>query len=105
MDYIEASRSETRQRAYIFRSSVAERWGRKVLWFTAIVGFFAVWHERDLAPPVHDGMVFVSDVAVDIFNGAEETPGMLESMFNGPTGVEAQHEFNALTRWLLDNRN
>lgn len=104
MDILNESKFQGRQVAYLHRASVAERWARKMLWFTVMLGLFAVWQNRELAPPVHDGMFVVADVSLDVLGGAHETRATLQSYLSGASTSGTQPEFNAITRWLLDNR-
>ncbi len=105
MDYVQDTKTDARQRAYVSRSSVANRWARKMLWFTALVWLFAVWQHRDLAPPVHDGMALISEVTVDLFNGADKARALLSQLFSSPSGTGGAPKFDPITQWLLDNRN
>ena len=93
-----------RQQAYVTRARAAERWARKMLWFTFMVGLFAVWQHRDLAPPVHDGMFNVAAVTTDILGGAHETRAAVQNLFAGSSGTAGAGQYNAITQWLLDNR-
>lgn len=104
MDILNESQFQQRQNAYQLRAEAAVRWARKILWFTFLLGLFAVWQNRDLAPPVHDGIYAVAGVTKDVWGGAHETRGAVQGFFKGSSGSTAQPEFNAVTRWLLDNR-
>lgn len=104
MDILNESKFHKRQQAYTARAEAAHRWARKLLWFTFILGLFAVWQHRDLAPPVHDGMYVVADVTTDIWGGAHETRDVVQGLFNGQSGTSLTPEYSSFTRWLLDNR-
>ena len=105
MDYVDAAKSEARSRAYAARSRYANRWARFMLWAVAGIGLYAVWHERGLAPPVHDGMVRVAEVTTLAFEDVETSRGFVRSLFSGSNGMAGQGQYNAITQWLLDNRN
>ena len=104
MDYLNESKYQGRQQRYLLRSLAVGRWARKMLWFTALGGLFAVWQHRELAPPVHDGMYTMAAVAKDIYGGAHETRGVVQSYFSGPSGSGSNVGYNPITQWLLDNR-
>ncbi|MEM7596066.1 MAG: hypothetical protein AAF382_00110 [Pseudomonadota bacterium] len=104
MDILNESKFQGRQQACKERSRKANRYARILLWVTAAVGLFAVYQHRELAPPVHDGMFTVAAVTTDILGGAHETRGAVQNMFGGASASGSQPEFNAITRWLLDNR-
>ncbi|MEM6586996.1 MAG: hypothetical protein AAF641_01005 [Pseudomonadota bacterium] len=104
MDILNESKFQARQVAYCARADQAQRWARRLIWLTFAIGLFAVWQHRDLAPPVHDGMFLVANVATDVWGGAHETRGVVQGLFSGGSDNGGSQEFNAITRWLLDNR-
>ena len=104
MEYLKEAKYAARKQACVERSRKANRWARRMLWIAAGLGFFAVYQNRELAPPVHDGMFTGAAVSQDIWGGAHETRGAVQGLFAGGSDAGAAPKYNALTQWLLDNR-
>ena len=104
MDILNESKYQGRQQACQERSRKAMRYARILLWTPAALGLFADYQQRELAPPNHDGMYTVAAVTTDILGGAHETRGAVQNILGSPSASGTQPEFNAITRWLLDNR-
>ena len=104
MDIMNESKYVGRQQAYQSRAGAAQRWARRMLWFTAALGLFAVWQHRELAPPVHDGMFVVAAVSKDIWGGAHETRNFVQNFLSSSSDSTVQRKYNGSTQWFLDNR-
>ena len=71
------------------RTARARKWARVMT--LVLFGLFltATWQDRGLAPPVHDGMIVVSNMAMGYIEGSEALSGML---------AELQKSYVELTR-------
>lgn len=106
MDYIEhlkaRERKDTRDIARKARAKRARIWARRVIMAMVVLGLFAIWQDRRLAPQVHDGMRSLAVFVQGSLDGQEKTSGWLKRALSSPTGATSiQQKHDPVTRWLL----
>ncbi len=105
MQYGQKIYAEAREQAYNARARRARGWARLVLWMAAAVFLMAVWQDRALAPPVHDGMTMLTEKVQYALENSDNARDFVKQAFSSPTGTSRQAEFDPITTWLLKWRN
>lgn len=105
MQYGHQTYAEAREQAYLVRARRARGWARLVLWVAAGVFLVAVWQDRALAPPVHDGMMMLTEKVRYALENSDSARDFIKQTFSSPTGTSREAEFDPITSWLLKWRN
>lgn len=101
MDYIQKAQEKYREPTSAKRSTRARRWARTVLALLIFTSLFAIWQDRALAPPVHDGMHGMASHVMYAVENSDDLRGFVKQTFSSPSGSSMQQEFDPITRWLL----
>ena len=101
MQYSRRFIAEERQRAYNARSQKAGGSVRMDFWLMGAPLLTAFWQDRNLAPPVHDGMRVVKSNVEYVIENSDEVRAYVRQAFSSPTGTSAQPKYDPITSWLL----
>lgn len=101
MDYIQKAQDKHAERPQAARSVKARRWSRRVFALLIFTFLFAVWQDRALAPPIHDGMQKIVSHAVGFVENSDDIRAYVKETFSSPSGTSVQEKYDPITRWLL----
>jgi len=101
MDYIQKAQERYTEKPHVGRSTRARRWARTVLALLIFTSLCAIWQDRALAPPVHDGMHGLASHVMYAVENSDDLRGFVKQTFSSPSGTSVQQEFDPITRWLL----
>lgn len=97
--------AQAREQAFKARAKRARRWARLITLALFTVFLTAVWQNRALAPPVHDGMVLITDKVQYALENSDSAREFVRQSLSSPSGTSRQSEFDPITTWLLKWRN
>ncbi|MEQ9674530.1 MAG: hypothetical protein RLO10_08710 [Roseovarius indicus] len=101
MDYIQKAQEKHQERPHAARAVRARRWSRRVFALLILVFLYAVWQDRALAPPIHDGMQKTVSLAAGFVENSGDIRSYVKQTFGSSSGTSVEQQYDPITRWLL----